>query len=99
MKKIAYTFIVVLCSISMVAEANNGHVIVAFDRFTGFNSKYAEKSTLYSIDSLIKRDLDFDKLYLSVVGYAMNSSNPDIDKFVIPYTCLLYTSPSPRDTR
>lgn len=86
MKKIAYTFIVVLCSISMVAEANNGHVIVAFDRFTGFNSKYAEKSTLYSIDSLIKRDLDFDKLYLSVVGYAMNSSNPDIDKFVIPYT-------------
>lgn len=87
MKKLVYTFVVILCSISIVAEANNGHVIVAFDRaIPNYQSKYSDKRTLYSIDKLINRELSFDILYLSVVGYALNGKYPDIDRFVIPYT-------------
>lgn len=87
MKKIVYIFVLIVCSTSMVAEANIGHVIVAFDRaIPNYQSKYSDASTLYSIDKFIKHELKFDSLYLSVVGYALNGKYPSIDRFVIPYT-------------
>lgn len=87
MKKIVYTIVVLIYCISIKAEAGVGHVIVAFDRaIPNYQSKYSDVSTLCSIDNFIKQELQFDKLYLSVVGYALNGKYPDIGRFVMPYT-------------
>lgn len=87
MKKIIYTIAVFVYCISIKAEENVGHVIVAFDRATpNYQFQYSDVNTLHSIDNFIKQELRFDKLYLSVVGYVLNGKSPDIDRFVMPYT-------------
>lgn len=85
--KVLYLIAFIAWSASLVAEASTGHVIVAFDRaIPNYQFKYSDVSTLYSIDDLIKHELQFDDLYLSVVGYTLNGMYPDIDSFVLPYT-------------
>lgn len=85
--KVLYLITFIAWSASLVAEASIGHVIVAFDRaIPNYQFKYSDVSTLYSIDDFIKHELQFDDLYLSVVGYTLNGMYPDIDSFVLPYT-------------
>lgn len=85
--KVIFALSVIVWCLSMAAKASTGHVIVAFDRaIPNYQSKYSDVSTLYSIDNFIKSELQFDDLYLSVVGYTLNGNYPDIDSFVIPYT-------------
>ena len=82
-----YIIVVALFSKSMVAEATNGHVIIAFDRaIPNYEYTYRDARTLSMIDNFIRQELRFDNLYISVVGYAMNGDNPDIDDFVNLYT-------------
>ena len=82
-----YIIVVALFSKSMVAEATNGHVIIAFDRaIPNYEYTYRDARTLSMIDNFIRQELRFDNLYISVVGYAMNGGNPDIDDFVNLYT-------------
>lgn len=81
-----YTIVVALWCLSIVSEASTGHVIVAFDRaIPNYQSTYSDIGTLGTVDNFIKNELQFDNLYLSVVGYTLNGKYPDIDSFVIPY--------------
>lgn len=82
-----YVAAAILCCVELVAYANAGHVIVAFDRaIPHYQSTYRHVSTLDCIDEFIGSAVHFDKLYLSVVGYAMNGIQPDIENFVVPYS-------------
>lgn len=85
-KVIGYVVAIATWCISIVAEADTGHVIVAFDRaIPNYESTYRSMRTLVYIDDFIKK-MQFDELFLSVVGYSMNGDNPSIDNFVVPYT-------------
>lgn len=86
-KSVRYAVAVAAWCISMVVKGSSGHVIVAFDRvIPNYESTYCNVGTLTSIDDFIKKELRFDDLYLSVVGYAMNGRHPNIDGFVAPFT-------------
>lgn len=78
--------LVIVWNASMAVKANTGHVIVAFDRaIPNYESTYRDVRTLNSIDEFIKKEIRFDNLYVSVVGYSMNGTYPIIDDFVVPY--------------
>lgn len=82
-----YVIAVAVWFISMAMEASTGHVIVAFDRaIPNYESTYRDVRTLSMIDNFIRNEINFDNLYVSVVGYAMNGGYPDIDDFVVLYT-------------
>lgn len=84
--KVFLMLLVIAWNVSMAVRANTGHVIVAFDRaIPNYESTYRDVRTLNSIDEFIKKEIQFDNLYVSVVGYAMNDTYPDIDDFVVLY--------------
>ena len=85
--KVIFALSVIVWRLPIAAEASIGHVIVAFDRaIPNYESTYRNVRTLNSIDEFIKKEIRFDHLFLSVVGYAMNGTYPDIDDFVVLYT-------------
>lgn len=80
-------FAIALWVISIIVKADIGHVIVAFDRAIPiYESIYRSDTLLSNIDSFIKKELRSYNRYVSVVGYVMNGSSPDINDFVLPYT-------------
>lgn len=81
-----YMVVIAASCMLAVAKANTGHVIVAFDQaIPHYKSVYNDASTIYTIDNFLKKEFQFDDMYLSVLGYAMNGKYPSIENFVIPY--------------
>ena len=88
---------------NIICVVENSHDIIVFERTNGFNGRYhVLGGTLSPLDGVGPEDLNIQNLFERIddgmeVILATNS-NVEGETTALYLTCLLYTSPSPRDS-
>lgn len=77
----------VCCSVTNSYANVPNHFIIAFDRsIPNYKDVYGSKNTLKSLDEVMRQiGFDSENDYISILGYTMNLSNPQLKDFITPY--------------